>query len=210
MEIKMFNLIKTKLHFLLLGLILILIICLTIYFDIPNTIWARNLIESLRKNALPVAAVFISFVALLLALYDTKIKKKYYNLSVRPFFDIDKHIDLSNHKVTVDLTNKGVGVAIIKNFRIICGDQIYDNPKLDEVENIFDGIGYGILERKVYTLHSNGVFAKDEKIELLKFKLSNMEKKTEDVLKTLSRIIIEIKYESISGELFLLKHSLGS
>lgn len=93
--------------------------------------------NSLQKNAIPAAAVAISFIALFVSLWSLQIQRTHNRKSVRPAGHVQLRDSLQGLKISI--VNKGCGPMLIKEFTAVRSDIIKHNIIYHLPKNILNG-----------------------------------------------------------------------
>lgn len=148
-----------------------------------------------------VITLLIALIALVFSLWQGFEIKKQNRLSLKPMLTFLKYESFEKYEII--LSNKGLGPAIIKSFRIYHNKKEYKN--WNEVERSPDykygGIPYEVTSFLPIEEYDNVVVSANESISLLK--LVNQSKDSlnlEKIINLLINIAIEIKYTSIHGD----------
>lgn len=167
------------------------------------------IIEFLSKNV----EAIIAISALGLAIWQGLLQRRHNHLSVKPHLVFDKNVTDITPQITILLSNTGTGPAIIKHFKVYIDGEILNSSA---------SIWHDTVAKKLFTpqpVWSGGkhyskddaipVGAKDE-IFLVKTTTQEIDPNfnSKENLKILSRIQVEITYESVYGKLYIKKLDL--
>ena len=87
---------------------------------------AKTKLKWNSEKILSLSAMTMSFITLLIFMYQTSLMKKQNYLSILPYMSISTTDNLENHNFELNLHNYGVGPAIIESVTMIQGDEKYD------------------------------------------------------------------------------------
>lgn len=172
--------------------------------------------EQSLDRTLAICAILISFISLIMFVYQTNIIHNQSRLSVTPRLGFTTSISQSDtlSSYSIIIKNKGIGPAIIDAFKIIYKDEIQDTELNDFIIKTYPQLkdfGDFIL---VSNLDEGSTLAPNEKVTLFsyKFKTENREKIStyigllnEDELP----FNIEIEYSSMYNEKWHIDISNG-
>ena len=156
---------------------------------------------------LGISAMSISFITLVIFIYQTNLMSKQNDLSILPYLSISTSDNSANNTFAITLDNYGVGPAIIENAKM---SYLGKNEDLSDYDNEFlkylkakapvldsvKGISYSTLDKGV-------AIPAGEKYNLLTIYNSEKDYKLyKSVLEELIEkgLYFEIKYKSIQGE----------
>lgn len=157
------------------------------------------------EKLLSATALFVSACTFIVFLYQTNLIRKQQYMSVFPYVTMGNYgVDTKNYKYVI--SNDGIGPALIKNVKIIDGqgkkykdieDYIDDNiAETDTVGYYYSNVRKGRLIPENESIEVIAI--NDGKFESADFIYSLLN--TKDVL-------IEIEYESIYGETWVITNS---
>lgn len=78
------------------------------------------------EKLVSISAMSISFITLLIFIYQTNLMRRQNDLSIMPYLDISTTNDLEKATFELNLLNHGVGPAIIESVRLKYQGQQYD------------------------------------------------------------------------------------
>lgn len=83
------------------------------------------------NRLLSLTAMLISLLTLIIFVYQTNLLRKQNFISILPYLSVDTSNDIGNQQYRVDLTNNGVGPAIMERVRFRYNDTWYDLADFD-------------------------------------------------------------------------------
>lgn len=153
-------------------------------------------------------ALIVSLIALFYSMYHNrktfKLSKKQSIANSRPYLEISSKWDDDKKEIEIELTNKGVGPAIIKSFNYYYGTVRCDLPLLESkiITDISTNLGTktGINFNYKYLLFEKNIIGTNDKRILLRIQCSKPDeyKKLKDFISIVS---INIEYFDIYDNL---------
>ncbi len=149
-----------------------------------------------------IAALGFSALSLWLATDQSKKIVEHNKISVMPLLGLN--VIQNNNKIFLtEVKNNGLGTAIIESLTVFMdGVQIENkNAILTALDKIFDESRYDIeAYGMIENTNDSANFSKDQSFGLFKIEGKDGNEITQQDIKSLKRIVIEIRYKSLYGE----------
>jgi hypothetical protein len=152
------------------------------------------------------ASVVIAFCAFVLTVWQVVTTRRHNRLSVKPFLTTWTDSDYDENRYGIELTNNGVGPALIKSFTIEVDGKKVSGEVSDQVKNALKIL----FPQREYTSSQSYVglgymMSAKEKRHLVDVQFTgNNLPKPDEVLQKLKRARLVIDYESIYREKYCL------
>lgn len=149
-----------------------------------------------------ISSIFIASMALIATIWQASSSHKHNKLSVRPYICQNPHfIDRDVCKLTISITNKGLGTAVIKGFTIHFNDNVITNNNLRNTIGKITTKDFNVIQG---SLSQENALSKDETLILLEIEkesASTIENSifNEIVEQLRGKVHYSILYESIYG-----------
>jgi len=157
------------------------------------------------NTTIALCSIIIALAALLATIWQGRSTYTHNKLSVKPLLNIEEH-GHPNRPIKLELCNKGVGPALIKQYSIILDGKEHEAEEFESLEIIIHKIG---IDPKTAqwdaAFPGYSVLLPGESISLLAFRNSHEEEVLYDfLLEQLPRINFLIEYECIYKTQFTL------
>ena len=163
------------------------------------------------ERILSLSAMSISFITLIIFIYQTNLMSKQNDLSILPYLQVSESADAESNSFMISLKNHGVGPAILESVIIEYEGQRYDVKDynddlislLSDIESELDSLKYFSMS----TLDVGIAIPSNATYEI--FSVSNSPKDYDVLTESLFRLEnnglrYEIIYKSIQGERWII------
>jgi hypothetical protein len=159
-------------------------------------------------EVISICAVFIAALALIATFFQAHIGRKHNILSVKPHLTIGHNVRQNGKPIEYEITNNGLGPAIITYHAIVIDGREYDlNNHLDDgPENLFKKIGIDFTGRSwsMNVYPTDGALSAGKTEVILGFPSCHIDNEfTSSLQSVLPRISFLIKYKCIYGNDFV-------
>lgn len=146
------------------------------------------------ESFVAVAAIIVSACALAVSFYEVGIMREQQKNSVWPHVEMGQQYDIEGF--ALEASNKGIGPAIVKSMKVKAGQKSVNSLQelLDEV--LGEGHGIGWNNYSIHNVNGN-VLEPGYNMPMVRFKWTE---KTRELQKKISKISMELIYESIYGD----------
>jgi len=157
------------------------------------------------NTAIALASASVALAALFVSIRNVRAMRIHNELSVKPLLSIFTKISPSAPQLEIFIRNNGLGPAIINKVYVFIDDKKQTFEKAIHWKNIvgkiwdFDGMitGYAIQSKATEALCSN------KELRLLSIKDDTQIYVAQELAKKLTRLQIEVYYESMYGKQFI-------
>ena len=91
----------------------------------------KNRLKWDSNRLLSLTAMLISLFTLIIFVYQTNLLRRQNFISIRPYLSVETSDDAGNNQYRIDLTNNGVGPAVLERVRFRYNDTWYDLVDFD-------------------------------------------------------------------------------
>lgn len=158
------------------------------------------------NQAVAFSAMFISFITLIIFIYQTHLMRVESHLSVMPRLDFNQvaHTTDSFAVFRYEIWNKGLGPAVIESIQVVVDDKRYDGNIQRFLEQQHPTFVQAATNKSVTNLGKGSTISEDEKIGLISLeipvsRLSTVQS-TATAFQDKTLFDIEIIYQSIYKE----------
>ncbi|MFC1651236.1 hypothetical protein ACFL2X_06665 [Candidatus Latescibacterota bacterium] len=142
----------------------------------------------------------IAILALVVTLQQLKVQRKHNRLSVRPNLVFNSMTQYDSPQITIEISNKGLGPAIIKEVTYFVDDKQYDTTMRDvyKWKDILKKVDINVVRVIEQNLYRESVSAGESIQIVIAYTAGSQQVKIEAI----NRINIFVRYESIYKESF--------
>ena len=165
------------------------------------------------EKVLSLSAMSISFITLLIFIYQTNLMSRQNALSIMPYLDIHTTVDNGNSTFVLSLKNQGVGPAIIESVHFEYEEkshnlQDYQNDMFDFLQSKIPALD-SIQEISTASLERGMAIPANTSYTIIAVR--NAKRDFEQITQTLEQMLAEgldykIVYKSIQSEKWVIHH----
>ncbi len=139
-----------------------------------------------------IISILISLLALGITFWQLSVQRKHNKMSVKPYLVINRILSDVSNKMTIELTNAGLGPAFIKDITVYLNNEPFNISSIDSWKEILIRSGINTTTVKGMMLNKYAISARDT-VNIVQAGTSNSLK---EIMECIHRIDIKIRYES--------------
>lgn len=151
------------------------------------------------------SSVVIALCALALTFWQACIARRHNKLSVQPILTTWIHSDVSSNEYIIELLNKGVGPALIKDFKVFVDSHEIMGEGYEPIEKALKLVfpQYSYVSRQSFLSAGYSMVANETRaLVSIKFYGTNFPV-PEEIAHAIRRVRLTVNYASVYGELFV-------